>query len=610
MKQFNDEQYRAVMHRDGPMLVLAGPGTGKTAVIVGRTLHLIKDEHIDPYNILVLTFSRAAAASMQSRFFETSNISYSVTFGTFHATFYHILKRQGMYRTGTILTADKKSYILKKISKKTGALLHKDPGMLNRMIECISYKKSGNLRLLDEMMDDECSTLELVYDEYVKQCRQEGYIDFDDMINECLNALKGNEKILNKWRDRFRYILVDEFQDIDPRQYEVLKLLAGKDANIFCVGDDDQSIYSFRGSVPEIMREMTKDYPDTQIVTLKVNYRCPQEVVDHARKLIIHNGTRFDKTQICKNMSMSGCTEYRCFKSAAEEAQYCMDIIMQKLTHKDPDNTETMGILYRISQSADMLEELMKRSPIRYRRKDAHGDLYDKEWVRDIFAYLKLTLSDSIDLWTRILNRPWRGLSRENLNGSGTVRENMLKYHEDDPESCRAIRKLHKDIDFIKDMNCFGALNYILKGAGMYGYIKETYFKGRSEEFEESLNELMQRARIYGSIEEWMNAVDEDNVLMTGDDTVTDDIDVEFMTIHSSKGLEFDNVIMIGLQEGVFPGKQCGSAGELEEERRLFYVAMTRCRKRLWLLGRRKDDYGKRESRFLSEAGFDTREQS
>ena len=372
------------------------------------------------------------------------------------------------------------------------------------------------------------------------------------------------------------------------------------------MGDDDQSIYSFRGSVPGIMRKMTDDFPDTEIVTLKINYRCPQEITDHAQRLISRNDLRFEKRQTCINNSLTGCIEYRCFSSASEEAKYCMDVIKERSVNDNGSGTTTgtTGILYRISKSADILEELMKRSQIKYRRKDSGSDLYDKEWVEDIFAYLKLAFTDSKEAWIRILNRPWRALSRESIEGEETVRNNILDYYENDKESIRTVLRLYKDIDFIKELNCFSALNYILKGAGMYGYIKETYFKGRKEELDESIGELIERARVYDSIKEWMDAVEEGDVIEEGTDRDADDISVEFMTIHSSKGLEFDNVILIGLQEGMFPGKQCDTKEELEEERRLFYVAMTRCRKHLWLLGRRKDDYGKRESRFLSEAGF------
>lgn len=600
MTQFNKEQYRAVRHKDGPMLVLAGPGSGKTAVIVGRVLHLITKEHVDPHGILVLTFSRLAAAQMQSRFLEAADEPYPVTFGTFHAIFYHILKRQGLYRSGEILTNNRKLEILRRVSQRTGTGLYDDVPALLRMLNGISSRKMGNEEFLDDLSDDERACLEKVFTPYIRQCREEGALDFDDMINECLKALKGNDKILKKWQERYKYILVDEFQDIDIRQYEILKLLAGEDKNVFCVGDDDQSIYSFRGARPEIIKNMPDDFEGTQIVRLKLNYRCPAKVIDHAYRLIIKNRSRFDKLQECINDEGEECVKYRCFKTADEEAAFCVRLI-DRLLNEDEDNKASVAVLYRISKSADIIEERLKNARILYRRKDKGEGFYDKEWVKDILAYLRYAVFGGKNDLTRILNRPYRGLSRECLTGAGDT-ESILEFYRDDKEGKRLAEKLFNDIGFIRELNCYGALNYILKGIGMREFIKERYFKGHMEELEEALSEFTERARGYKSIKEWIGAIDD-----AEDDTVnTEEADerVQLMTIHGSKGLEFDDVIMIGLQEGVFPGKRCETKESLEEERRLFYVAMTRCRKRLWLLGRHKDDYGKQESRFLEEAGF------
>ncbi len=606
--KFNNEQYRAVTHRDGPMLVLAGPGSGKTAVIVGRVLHLIENEGIDPGSILVLTFSRAAADQMSRRFRSEANESYPVTFGTFHSIFFHILKSQGLYRSGEILTNKKKTEILKRVSARTGAGIHEDPPGLSRMTECISIKKMGINRLLDELNDDEKACLELVYEPYIRQCREEGLLDFDDMINDCLKMLKSNDKILEKWRARYRYFLVDEFQDIDFRQYEVLRLLAGNERNIFCVGDDDQSIYSFRGSVPDVMKRLEDDLKDLMIVKLVYNYRCPQEVADTAYKLISHNKFRFDKRQNCLNGTKEGCVSYRLVKTAEEEAGFCLRTLKEisVLSAKEGPQKETTVILYRISHSGDVIEEMLRKAGIPYLRKDSTEDFYDKEWVRDITAYLRLAVTDSKEAMIRILNRPSRGLTRECVTGVNADRSSMLEYYAGDDESVSILNRLFRDLDFIRDLNCYAALNYILKGMGMLGYIGERYFKDRDVELGEELKELTDRSRRYSEIKEWLDAVDgiEREGRNSANDKRVNDAGVELMTIHGSKGLEFDNVFIIGLQEGVFPGKHCVAADSLEEERRLFYVAMTRCRKRLFLLGRRKDSYGKRESRFLSEAGF------
>lgn len=612
MIRFNNEQYRAVTHRDGPMLVLAGPGSGKTAVIVGRVLHLIENEGIDPGGILVLTFSRAAADQMHRRFLSEANETYPVTFGTFHSIFYHILKSQGLYRSGEILTNKKKTEILKRILSRTGLGIHDDPVRPSRMIECISIKKMGIKRLLDELNDEEKACLDLIYEPYIRQCREEGLLDFDDMINDCLKMLKNNDKILKKWQARYRYFLVDEFQDIDVRQYEVLRLLAGKEQNVFCVGDDDQSIYSFRGSLPDVMKKLEDDLKGLSTVKLVYNYRCPQEIADMAYKLISHNKNRFDKRQNCINEEKEGCVTYRLAQTADEEASLCLQRLneISARMKKAGSQRETTGILYRISQSGDVIEEMLRKNGIPYERKDSRESFYDKEWVRDITAYLRLAVTDSREAMLRILNRPSRGLTRECLSGYGADRKAMLDYYAGDDESLRILNGLFKDLDFIADLNCYAAINYILKGMGLRKYIGEKYFKNREAELEEAISDMTGRSRAYGTIREWIETIDDmenecnEEVKNEASRNKAMNEGIFLMTIHGSKGLEFDNVIMIGLQEGVFPGKHCVTKEAMEEERRLFYVAMTRCRKQLFLLGRRKDSYGKRESRFLAETGF------
>ncbi len=606
MIELNEEQRRAVRHRDGPMLVLAGPGSGKTSVIVNRVLYLIKDEHIDPHNILVLTFSKYAALQMQDRFISEADISYPVTFGTFHAVFYHILKSQGMYGTGEILTEKRKLGLLAVTVRKAGLDYHDDAERLFRMLELISVRKMGCYQVIEDLPDDEKNDLERIYEPYIRLCRNENCIDFDDMINECLKALKGNGKILNKWRKRFRYILVDEFQDIDGRQYEAMKLLAGREGNIFCVGDDDQSIYSFRGADPSVMMKLKTDYPGLDIINLKINYRCPPEVIRHAKRLIRYNSGRFDKDQHCfKNGIYEKTLEYKCFSNTQEEAVYCAELIERILGNAC--GTASIGVLYRSSRSAHQIEALLRRKRISYARKDRNEGFYTKEWVKDIIAYLRLSQDASFrscDLF-RVLNRPYRGLTRESVPETCFDRGTMLLYYTGMDELSASCRKMFDDIDFIRELDGYGALNYILKGIGLEDYIRERYFGyGKREEPDNAFLELADRARMYRTVREWLEDIDKDEEKKPSEPAKR--ADVSLMTIHGSKGLEFDNVIMIGLQEGVFPGKRCNTERQMDEERRLFYVAMTRCRERLWLLGIRRDGYGKRASRFIAEAGFDT----
>ncbi|MCR5420103.1 MAG: ATP-dependent helicase [Lachnospiraceae bacterium] len=619
MHQLNNEQQRAVAHRDGPMLVLAGPGSGKTSVLVNRVKRLIEVEKTDPHNILVLTFSKLAAEEMHSRFDDLVSTSYPVTFGTFHAVFYHILKRQGLYRTGEILTRNKKIELLKITAGRKGLKPFMDISDAERMVELIGYRKMGDKAFLADISGDDKELLEKLYDPYVLLCKKEGLIDFDDMINDCLKALKSNSLILNKWQERYRYILVDEFQDIDLRQYEVMKLLAGKDANIFCVGDDDQSIYSFRGAQPEVMKRFVKDYPEAKQVKLKLNYRCPGEIISHAGRLISHNKDRFDKTQICINSdkvskgdkeesSIKGyCIEHKCFGSVGEEAVYCINIIKRITAEAADGKYESIGVLYRNSRSVDMLEEFLKRESIPYTRKDRKSDFYDKDWVKDILAYIRFAYGEEEQLF-RVLNKPYRGLVRESISHRPLIKEEVLKYYEGSvylKEGYDACVKLFKDIEYIKGLNCYAGVNYILKGIGLYRYIENNYFADRSrDDIEVIIGEIRERARQYSTFKEWLADIERGSCTEKGNSSINNRI--ELMTIHGSKGLEFDNVFLIGLQEGLFPGKRNMGIKQMEEERRLFYVAMTRAKKRLWLMGIKRDNYGKRESRFIGEAGFKT----
>ena len=604
MTKLNNEQQKAVMHRDGPMLVLAGPGSGKTAVLV-RRLKFLVEEGIDPKGILVLTFSRAAAEEMEFRFRKEAGSGKGITFGTFHSIFYHILKSQGLYQRAKILTKDKKTEYMKIAAVKKGILKNDDLSFVMRLTELAGLKKMGEDCLTGKADEDDVKALSCVYDDYNRIVRDEGYIDFDDMIADCLKMLKCNEKIRRKWQERYPYILVDEFQDIDARQYEVLKMLAGEEGNIFCVGDDDQSIYSFRGAVPFIMRDFANEYHDIKKVCLSVNYRCPPEIIKHAGYLIKHNRNRFDKVQKSIKDDMGNCIVHRCFPDPAKEAEYCARMIEDILVRdKKGDTLPSVGVLYRISRSGDILEETFRHRRIAYQRKDKRAGFYEREWVKDILSYLGLTLCDRREDIVRILNRPDRGLIRECIGVDTDCRARMLEFFDDDIYRGRVV-KLFDDIDFIKGMTPYGAVNYILKGTGLLFYFSKHYrLQEGYDDWEEITDELLFRARPYKSIREWLFNIERSDDGDPEDYKDTGPARVDLRTIHAAKGLEYDHVFMIGLQEGVFPLKKYDDPESLEEERRLFYVGMTRSKKKLWLTGIQRDEYGKRESRFIKEAGL------
>ncbi|MCR5000537.1 MAG: ATP-dependent helicase [Lachnospiraceae bacterium] len=610
MTQLNREQLRAVTHGDGPMLVLAGPGSGKTAVLVNRIRYLVS-HGTDPHGILVLTFSRAAAQEMRSRYYKEAGINDtnapgSITFGTFHSIFYHILKSQGLYKKAKILTKDKKIEYMKMTAARKGIDKCNDLSFIMRLSELAGYRKTGLKVHEDKAGEDEEEALDLVYEDYNRLVKDEGFIDFDDMISDCLKMLESNEKIRRKWQERYASILVDEFQDIDARQYRVLMLLAGREGSIFCVGDDDQSIYSFRGADPGVMKSFVSDNNSVTQVSLTINYRCPGPVIRHAGMLIGHNTDRFEKKQISITGDTRPCIVHKCFRSPAQEAEYCAEVIGSLVgTGKENDGIPTVGVLYRISRSGDILEEILRHKGIACKRKDQRAGFYEREMVKDILSYLRLSLGVRREDMFRILNRPHRGLTRDCIGTDTDMRAHMLSCYKDDEHKGR-INRLFHDIDFIRGMNCYGAVSYILKGIGLLEHYKRDRSRpDTDEDIDELAEDILERAKAFKSIREWLLYIDRYH---DAEDDVCPDIPgpcmVEMRTIHSAKGLEYDNVMMIGLQEGIFPLKKCEEGDALAEERRLFYVGMTRCRKKLWLLGIQKDEYGKRESRFIKEAGL------
>ncbi|MCR5108876.1 MAG: ATP-dependent helicase [Lachnospiraceae bacterium] len=644
MEKLNNEQLEAVMHKDGPMLTLAGPGSGKTFVLVMRICALINKYGVAPEKILVLTFSKEAALEMKTRFYDqVGHAGYPVHFGTFHAVFYHILKKQGLYNESSILTHREKLGLIKDAGRRLRIKEAFDEAWQERILSLLPGFKKKSGKNTEEIVEnnEEREVLEL----YLTLCKNNKKIDFDDMILECIRLLKSIPKVLKKWQDKYDYILVDEFQDIDHMQYEILKLLAGDKKNIFMVGDDDQSIYGFRGADPMIMQMLKEDFEGLKTVKLCINYRSGRAVTESAQKLISNNKLRYDKVQSCGTDS-EGSVSLRIFKDAYEEAEFIADEIEGYIRERDGNNgkdkgsesvsgervPERIGILYRTVRSADHLEEVLKSRSIRYIRDEKRSGYFDNECIKDIMAYFLLAgKRGSGSELLRILNRPKRGLLREALYGVGAENRDMgdmtvlfkrLKdYYACDTKSLAAVSKLEKDIGFIGELPPKAALTYILKGIGYMEYTGK-YKRGinlSEDRVTEHKNTLQIRESgeydllagfehicgLFKSLKElieyyleYTGAEDENRERR---EVKRGAYDVVMQTIHASKGLEYETVYVIGLQEGIFPHRKMTDEGMIEEERRLLYVAMTRAKKKLCLCGRRMDEYGKRESRFLRE---------
>ncbi|MBQ7565372.1 MAG: ATP-dependent helicase [Lachnospiraceae bacterium] len=633
MLQLNREQEQAVRHRDGPMLVLAGPGSGKTAVLTGRIQYLIEAYGVPPEKILVLTFSREAAGEMQERFYRLigEERACPVHFGTFHAVFYHILKKQGLYNEDSILTQKEKKEYIRGLGKELGVSDYKTTDWQDATLQRIARVKSGGEPELSDPKEEEL--FRRLYSLYTEKCRRERKLDFDDMISECIRLLTEIPKVLAKWQEKYDYILVDEFQDIDLKQYEVLRLLSGEKRNVFAVGDDDQSIYGFRGACPAVLKRFQEDYPGLSVINLRINYRCKRRIIGEAVSVIEHNTDRLPKVQQAFSEE-EGKVALSIFKNACEEALYVAEQV-QRLLQAQKDLS--IGILYRSVKCSEVLAGELKNRKIAFYQTQSRQFFYDDENVKDILSYFRLAVGtgEKSDL-LRILNRPERGLSREALQlremtGTGKVMKqdfsadpekkqdsclaalmsSLSDYYQGDEDKLCYVNRLQQDLRFLSSLPARAALNYVLKGIGyenvLYGRRGTEGSIPESEVVTEFVNELSGRMEKTPYLKEFLERVNRERALFEEEQRKQEAAGkdcrehIVLQTVHASKGLEYDAVFIIGLQEGLFPHKKAEGRSGLEEERRLFYVAMTRARDRLYLCARKKEVFGKRESRFVHE---------
>lgn len=624
--QLNKEQELAVHHVEGPMLVLAGPGSGKTFVLTNRIKSLIEESFVPPDNILVITFSKAAAQSMQHRFNALCNVRYPVTFGTFHAVFFHILTYHGLYsKDGILDTKTKYKYIkrvgqLLKISKASDWSWQKD------MLEKIScYKNVGDVFFTEDsqspMDEDEISEFNAVFGEYQKLCRENRVLDFDDMVYECRELLLKNEGVRCFWQGKFRYILIDEFQDINMAQYDVLRLICSTEnyGNIFAVGDDDQSIYGFRGAAPGIMKKFLEDYAPCKVVNLQLNYRCAYEIVSLADKSIHHNTDRIER-QMQKTLKnrKRGFTYIESFEAAEKEANY----IVEELKKYPFDD---VAIIYRSNHCISVLEDRLRVEGINYTKNSPKISLYELDMVKLVISYIRIACNKAAkEDFLRCMNSPERGISREALNigrfdeedtaldGFRVIKNYYMSreaglYSDIDKSTLGEIEKWEEDCRMLCKLPAPASLNYMFLGIGLKKYIENNYkidFRYPLK-CEELIDELKERFLQFETIEAIIDFVDSINLKIRKND-LQNEVNsrapsVTLMSAHASKGLEYPVVFVVGLQDGLFPHhKYMNSKSRIEEERRLFYVAMTRAQDVLYLCGR-GSEHGKRVSRFIDE---------
>lgn len=604
---FNTSQRETILHKDGPMLVLAGPGSGKTLVITERTKCLIQKYGISPSNILVITFTKAAATEMKERFFRLmEGKNCPVTFGTFHAVFFAILKHAYHYSAENIIREEQRVQCMREIIVRHRLEYEDETEFIQNMLGEIGLVKNTGIDLA-HYYSKNCAEemFRRIYSEYHEYLLKHRLIDFEDMLVYTWELLSERKDILAAWQNKYQYILIDEFQDINKIQFDIIKLLAGAQKNLFVVGDDDQSIYRFRGAKPEIMLRFGDDFPQAKTVLLDTNYRSQENVVTHALNLISHNKERYQK-QIKAAKPAETEVEYALFENVRQENLRVIRDIADAIERGE--NYENFAVLFRTNTQPRLLMEQMMEYNIPFRTRERVPNLYEHWIAKDIFAYIRIA-SGSRERrdFLQIMNRPKRYISRESLDEKYVAFDVWEWFYEEQPWVAERIRKLEQDIKRLERMNPFAAINYIRKGIGYDEFLEEyaDYRRIRVDDLYDVLDELQESTKGFDDFDGWFSHIEEYTkelerlYLEQADQKAC----VTLATLHSAKGLEYENVYLIDVNEGIMPYKKAVLDAEIEEERRMFYVGMTRAKKNLHLFSVKQLNQKDADiSRFIAES--------
>jgi len=581
----NPSQVQAVIHKDGPCMVLAGPGSGKTLTITKRIEYLIGKHHVSPEEILVITFTKAASIEMKERFVRLCGQKAGpVTFGTFHGIYYGILKWAYRMNASNILSEEQKYQLLKQVIGRMEIDIDDEKDFLQGIAGEIGNIKNNQIPLAEyESLNCSEEVFREIFEQYEKERKRLKKIDFDDMLVLVYELFKKRPDILSMWQRKFRYILIDEFQDINQVQYDVIRMLAAPENNLFIVGDDDQSIYRFRGARPDIMLGFKKDYPDTKEILLDVNYRSTKAIVNGAARVIRHNVNRYPK-QIITTNEQGETVHIQEVRHPIEESKYVVSQIQEAKKRGIPSSE--IAVLFRTNVEARALAETFMEYNMPFRMKERMPNLYEHFIAQDLTTYLKMALGDrSRKSFLAIMNRPNRYIGRDSVEGTTISFESLRKFYCDKDWMLDRIDQLEVDFRILKNMAPYGAIQYIRKHIGYDEFLKEyaAFRKINMEDLKEVLREIEERAKAFRTIEEWFTHIEEysEELKRQSQQKETDPEAITFMTMHGSKGLEFDLVFIIGANETITPYKKAETKEEVEEERRMFYVAMTRARKKL-----------------------------
>lgn len=614
LENLNKEQLEAVKTTEGPLLVLAGAGSGKTKVLTTRVAYLIDELGITPESILAITFTNKAAKEMKDRIFKMlGTVAYQIQISTFHSFGLTILKEHydklGYDKNFTILDSDDSSTVVKKILKDMDkdpkkysykAIRNKISSAKNELMEPEDLAKFST-NDMDELVVD-------VYKKYKEKLKTNNSVDFDDLLMLPITLFRKYPEVLKFYQDRFKYILIDEYQDTNEAQYLLTKMISAKYKNICVVGDNDQSIYSFRGSNYKNILNFEKDYNNAKVIMLERNYRSTKQILDVANCIIKKNTLRKDKNLWTDNETGEKVKYHRA-ENEKDEAFYVKCQIEEL---KKTEKLSEIAVLYRTNAQSRNMEEALLKENIPYK---VIGSMYfyKRKEIKDLLSYLNVIYNSNDDIsLLRVINVPKRGIGAKTIENLSIQADllNQSIYSTIEAGKELEFKKIIEDIKANKDnMSLTELVDYVLDKSGMRKELEDENtldsevrlenleeFKSITKNFEEergivSLEDFLMEISLVADVEEHKNNTEV----------------VTLMTIHSAKGLEFDNVFVIGLEEGIFPHTNClNDFNEVEEERRLCYVSITRARKKLWLINaKRRTIYGMDSmnppSRFIKE---------
>lgn len=580
----NEYQEQAIQHKEGPCIVIAPPGSGKTYIIMNRIRHLVEEESILESTIYVVTFTRMAAQEMKERYEKfTEGRQSEVVFGTFHSVFLSIMMKETPYTRDSLLSTREQNRMVESALRNVGYEYEVHRELVSAIgTEVSRWKNLGyGTPLMREMPDYQCDGIQeevfiKVYHLLQEERRNQKKLDFDDILLECYILFISNPQVLAKYQKNIQYLLVDEFQDSNPLQYAMVQQLAQPDQNLFVVGDDDQSIYGFRGANPSVMQQFLVDYPQGNKIILNRNYRSSKEIIAESKCLIERNENRFAK-EYEANKPSGDLVTYILASTVEDQVSHMMKTIALCL--------EEEGSIAIITRTTAQLEEYarqLKKCKVLHSVKKVKKSLYEHQVAKDLCAFLRYThVKKTAKDFRYLLNKPMRDLSQKAIEEYGFCEEQFVHYYQENGRMHGVAKKFLEQLCAAKGLDPYASIMYFRKAMEYEHHVNAMDDKEGNDNGSKVLEQLHQEAKVYETVEQLLEVWTKEPK-----EEVSVEVNrrerVQLMTMHGAKGLEFETVLLPDLIEGIVPHRKAKSQEAIEEERRLLYVAMTRAKDRLY----------------------------